>query len=299
MVKIPEVELAFSNACTASCFICSRTHGGSNDPFMSWETFQRAKEQLHNVDFRILQTGGDGDSFLNPIYIDALRELRAEFPKIQIVLYSNFALLTPDIADTLIDENLINNLYTRIDSLNPIIFRAATRLDMDTVFRNIDYFIENNNNIKFQINYSNIKSYRERCREVLGKEPFYWNNILEGAPFNEHWDIVNRFKHKNVKFEDIKRSLWAERNDPAIRPEPDLPCWRTYCFNSVCYVWTDGDVGICGYDDGQDAMIVGNIHESTIAEIWESDRRRQMVEHVTNRGIKEYPCINPKACLFY
>ena len=300
MIRIPEIELAFSNACTADCFICSKMHGGDNDPFMSWEVFQAAKKQLHDIEFDTIQTGGDGDSFLNPIYIDALRELRHEFPGVKIVLYSNLAMLDKEYAKILINEDLIDRLFTRIDTVIPDVFRASTGLDMETVFLNIDYFLSNNKSIEFQINYSNIKGYRDICRQILGKEPYYWNDTLESAPDNEYEKVRSWFTMiGKVTVENIKRSLWAERNDPAIKPEPYLPCKRTHCFENVCYIWTDGDVGICGYDDRQSDMIIGNILENTITEIWQSDRRRKMIEHVTGRGIKGYPCINPKACLFY
>jgi hypothetical protein len=102
-----------------------------------------------------------------------------------------------------------------------------------------------------------------------------------------------------LRFSNIRRTLWAERNDPEIKRDDESPCERTYCFENVCYVWTDGDVGICGYDDGQDAMIVGNVLDKTISEIWAGRRRRNMIDAVKARKIKGYPCINPKACLFY
>jgi hypothetical protein len=301
MTRIPEIELAFSNACTADCFVCSKTHGGTNEPFMSQAVFDAAVRQMHDIDFDTVQTGGDGDSFLNPIYLDALRTLRREFPGKRVVLYSNFALLTPEIADVLIGENLITDLFTRVDSVIGQAFTISTGLDMDAVFSNIDYFLSKNKAISFQINYSNIKKYRENCLSVLGKDPYQWDECLGWAPDDEWTAVCDRFTHGNYipRINEIRRSLWAERNNPAIKPEPDMPCQRTHCFENVCYVWTDGDVGICGYDDGQDAMIVGNVLETPIAEIWTSDRRRKMIEHVTNRGIKGYPCINPRACLFY
>jgi MoaA/NifB/PqqE/SkfB family radical SAM enzyme len=267
---------------------------------MSQQVFDAAIKHMREIDFDIVQTGGDGDAFLNPIYLDSLRRLRREFPKVRIDLYSNFALLTPDVADVLIEENIINRLYTRVDSVIDQAFAISTGLDMELVFSNIDYFLSKNKKIVFQINYSNIKGYRDNCRRVLGKEPYQWIEALDWVPSDEYEAVVRRFSNLGeVRFSNIKRTLWAERNDPAIKPELDMPCQRTYCFHDVCYVWPTGNIGICGYDDGQDAMIVGNVLEESIASIWSGERRNKMIEHVTNRRIKGYPCINPKACLFY
>lgn len=297
MLRIPEIELAFSNACTAACYICSPTHGGLANPTMPLSVFDACVQHMKNINFDIVQTGGDGDSFLNPIFIDSLRTLRKEFPRAKIVLYSNFELLTPERADVIIGENLLTDIYTRIDSLVPAISKACTGLDSETVFSNIDYFLSKNRKISFQINYSNIKEYYNKCVSVLGTTPFFWKEKLCDAPDDEYVAIMRRFA--NSKFSRITHSLWAERHNPALKAEPDMACERTYCFDNTCYVWPDGRVGICGYDDGQDSMIVGNVMDESIEEIWTCESRMGMIEKVRNRGIKGYPCVNPKCCLFY
>jgi MoaA/NifB/PqqE/SkfB family radical SAM enzyme len=97
----------------------------------------------------------------------------------------------------------------------------------------------------------------------------------------------------------IKRSLWAERHNPAVQYDGNAPCERTHLFDQVCYIWTNGDVGLCGYDDRQQDLICGNVYEDSIADIWQSDARKELIEKVRTRQIKGYPCVNPKLCLFY
>jgi hypothetical protein len=295
---IPEVELAFSNSCTACCYICSPVHGGQNEPFMSQQVFDKCVERLKEISFTTIQTGGDGESLLNPIYLNSLRTLRREFPECTIVLYNNFSILEPGVADQLIDEHLIDRLYTRIDSLNPVIAQRCTGLDFDNVSSNIDYFLSKNKRIYFQINYSNIQDYYNKCRNVLGIDPVYWDSLLFDAPNDEFEAIQKRFAGASM-FEKIKQSLWAERHNPNLKKEPDLKCGREYCFDSILYIWTDGDVGICGYDDGQDALIYGNIMKESIRELWHSKEKQNRIDMVHNRELKGYPCVNPKCCLFY
>lgn len=295
---IPEVELAFSNSCTASCYICSPVHGGDNEPFMSQQVFNKCVERLKEISFQMLQTGGDGESLLNPIYLDSLRTLRRTFPDCTIVLYNNFSILEPAIADQLIQEHLIDRLFTRIDSLNPAIARTCSGLDFNIVAANIDYFCSKNKRIYFQINYSNIQGYYNKCRSVLGIEPVNWHPMLFDAPADEFEAIQKRFP-KASKYDRIKQSLWAERHNPLLNSEPDMQCGREYCFDSTLYIWTDGDVGICGYDDGQDKLIYGNIMVNSIPELWYSPVKQRCIDTVHNRWLKEYPCINPKCCLFY
>jgi hypothetical protein len=299
--RILEIELAFSNACTASCFICSRAHGRGKWPFMSWDTFCKCIQQMGAIDFAVVQTGGDGDSFLNPIFIDALRVIRGVFPSVTVCLYSNFDLLTESIAEKLIQEQLITNLYTRIDSLDDKIFYASTGLSRKRIFENLSYFIAQNDNIEFVINYSCIPTYRTICNDVLGLSPQHWNPLLDSA-IDEYVPLKSYFESlpakRSVKVNRIARTLWAERSNPRIQPNPKAPCERTHLFSEVAYVWPDGAVGICGYDDGQDSLIIGNIHKETLSQLWTGETRKKRIQQVLNREIITYPCINPKACLF-
>jgi len=265
---------------------------------MSWKVFKKVVNDLKEIEFNTIQTGGDGDSFLNSIYIDALRELRKNFPKKKIVLYSNFVLFDKERADCIIEEHLLDEVYTRIDSLDPRISFECTGLQQAAVFDRIDYFMEHRRGIKFTINYASIARYKKNCMDVLGVAPMHWRPALEHAPADEYEAVKQRFAGADT-INDIPLSLWAERNNTAIKPEPDLPCERMYCFDSTCYIWTDGDLGICGYDDGQDALVYGNILEDSIADLWEGIDRQLCIDAVRQRKIRGYPCINPKACLFY
>lgn len=297
-MKIYEVELAFANACTADCYICSKKRGCNNDVFMSPDVFNKAVSELKKIDFEIMQTGGNGDSFLHLNFLDCLRVIRKEFPRVKVSLYSNFFLLFPHVADILIGENLIDLLSTRIDSVIADIFTAATGLDT-SVFDNIDYFLSKNKKINFSINYSNIQRYRDNCRKILNKEPYYWNEVLDTAPDDEFENVKSRFWNGKVKFNDIKRTFWAERNDPNIKPNPSAQCDRNYCFQNVLYIWPNGDVGVCGYDDEQSELIVGSVMNQNIEEIWNSQRRKNTIDDILNRRITGYPCIDPTMCKFW
>jgi hypothetical protein len=298
MIKIPEIELAFCNACTADCYMCSKVHGWHNEPLMSWDVFIAAFEQMQDVDFDIVQLGGDGDSFLNPIFIDSLRNLKIRFHHKKRVLYSSFALFKPEYIDVIVSEGLITHLCTRVDSLDKELYETATGLQQDAVFENIDYFIKKNRAIRFDINYASIPRYKAICKKVLNKEPYYWRPELDRA-VDEFEQVKKRFDHNKIgKVNDIAMSLWAERIDPAIE-KCQGNCERQYCFDSTMYIWTDGDVGICGYDDGQDALIYGNILKTPIKRLWASEEKQDVINRVRNGEVQGYPCVNPKACLFY
>ena len=103
---IGEIEINTCNICGADCFICARSHGAGNEPFMKPEVFSTLVSQLKDIKSDRYQTSGNGDCFLNPHYIEYLRILKREFPKVPRWCYTNFQTLDKGFADEIIAEQL-------------------------------------------------------------------------------------------------------------------------------------------------------------------------------------------------
>lgn len=294
MNNFREVEINFCNVCTANCFVCSKEHGSGNIRGMEIKVFQEIKKQLKDCQFDIIQTSGNGDAFLNNNYLSYIIELRESFPKKDIRFYSNFYLFNKEKTDYIIKNNLYNAIYTRIDTLKEDIFFKSTHLAQDIVFKNIKYFISKNINIKFTIMYLNLAKYFERCQVLLGKNPLYnpFNTAEIDRLKNEYDDIKKYFGNK-CEYMEIIPSLWAERKQ-ALKNEKVCP--KINLFNNIIWIHPDGNVSLCGYDDRQCDLTVGNIFENNLLEIWNSERRKELIRKIQNREIKEYPCINPLCC---
>ena len=144
-MRIPEVELNFSNICGANCFMCSKPHGCSNTQFMKPEVFDRLLTQLRDIEVGIFQTSGNGECLLNNWYIDYLRILKKNFPDTPRWCYNNFSLMDKKKTDSIIDEHLIDKMHTRVESLDSEIFSKSSRLNFNIVMENIKYFITKNN----------------------------------------------------------------------------------------------------------------------------------------------------------
>lgn len=301
-VNIEEIEFNFSNKCTANCFICAKPHGRGNTPMMLKEIFNEANQQLQNVEFSVIQTGGNGDAFLNPYFLQYLQVLRHNFPKAKIVFYSNFYLYDEATAKIIIGENLIDEQYTRIDTLNHEWFKLSVGLPLQVIIRNIKDFMRLNDCIDFHIGYSSIPQYFKKCRQLLGLKPQY-NPFTEeqlgsmGDEFNYIQTVLSSFPtRKPPTFYRINQSLWAEREREDLTTRPDLPCPKTGTFKRITWICPNGDISVCGYDDEQDKFIAGNILESTISDIWLSPKRLEIINMLESRKHTSYPCTNPNCC---
>lgn len=297
---IPEIELNFENSCLARCFMCSEPHGSGNIKRMPDKVFNEVAKQLKDVKFDEVQTSGNGDALLHPKYFNYLTWLRTEFPKAKIHFYSSFAMMTQERADKFIDGQLINKMFTRIDTLNSDIFYKSTKLSLERVLENIDYFIrKSNGKIQLSIGYSNIKTYFDLCNIVIGKRPLFWpfeNEDFESFK-DEYQNLQNRFQSNGVIVNKINQSLWAERTQAT--PDHGAQCPKLPIFKKVIWICPNGDVSVCGYDDKQSDMICGNIIEEHMLDIWHGERRKEILTQIQRREIIKYPCISPACCNMY
>jgi MoaA/NifB/PqqE/SkfB family radical SAM enzyme len=306
LVRIEEIELNFCNVCTGNCYLCAKAHGRGNVPMMSAEVFSRVVEQLQDIDFDTIQTSGNGDCFLNPHFMQFLRTLRSEFPDAKMVNYSNFALYTPERTDEVIGERLLDEQFTRIDSMDPDVFTRSAGFNAKTIFRNLTYFIRHNERITLSIGYSSIPQYYRKCRKLLGKLPAHGVfDLDEVEDMPDEYDAITRWCDSLKPFVPIavtriNQSLWAEREDPRTPLDPDSVCpkYQVGLFDRICWICPNGTISVCGYDDEQSRFIAGNITEEPLAKIWTGTRRQEALQAIATREWKHYPC-NPRCCRQY
>jgi hypothetical protein len=296
---IEEIELNVSNVCTAECVICSRPHGCGNSPFMEEPVFEEMIKQLHDVKFKLVQTSGNGEAFLNPHYLDYVETLKTEFPHAPRWTYNNFSLLDKERANRIILDKLFDKVHVRIDSLHKWIFERNSNLNQDRVFENLEYFLSVNTRIPVVILYNDIKKYYKKCISWLGKRPsrdFFTDEELQQVP-DEADQIKKHFQQfTNVPLTvcTIGHSLWGER----MRAPKDTttPCPKFNVISKVTWVCPNADVSVCCYDDNQRDFVAGNIMEDHILDIFYGEKRKETLRKIKNREITDYPCTNPKCC---
>lgn len=296
---IEEIEVNVSNICGAECIICSRPHGCGNKPFMERPVFNEMVKQLRDVKFKLVQTSGNGEAFLNPHYLDYVETLKIDFPHAPRWTYNNFSLLDRERANRIILDKLFDKVHVRIDSLHPWIFERNSNLNQETVFENLKYFLSVNTRIPVVILYNDIKKYYKKCISWLGKRPkrdFFTDDELKVVP-DEAGNIKQYFqRYSNVPITvcTIGHSLWGERLYAA--KDTKTPCPKFNVISKVTWVCPDGSLETCCYSDRQRDFVVGNIMNSHILDLFYSDERKEILRKIKNREITDYPCIDPKCC---
>jgi radical SAM protein with 4Fe4S-binding SPASM domain len=301
MVRIPIIETHWSNKCTGDCVICSKAHGGDSQALAGHDYADALIENLRRVDFDQIQVGGDGDSFLNEYFIPGLRKLRKAFPDKVICLYSNCSRMVPPISDILVKEKLLHQLQVRVDTINPDLYFQSTRLHFYKLEENLSYFLKINDFTQVTIIYFPLYKYEEHCKLYLNKQHgTHFKRINKTLLQDEYRRVVNYFL--NMPRKDLNRldyrlsgiCLWGERSD--IPHTPGVCTQLEAAFKNQIYIYPNGNIGLCPYDDGQDTFILGNMYHDWIDEVWEGERRKKFIQYIREGKMEEYPCINPVAC---
>lgn len=303
-MKIPEIELNFSNVCWASCYICSKPHGSGNYPFMTDEVFNVLIDQLKDIDTDQVQTSGNGECWLHPKFYEYIKRLKKIYPDKPMWNYNNFSMMNKERCDLVIKEKLFDKIHVRIDSINPIIQEKTQRINPHIQLENIKYFLENNDCISFVILYSDIKQYFKKCHRIIGKQPQYNPFIKEDWAYihdeeQEVYSAFSRFAKDKSLFSvcRINQSLWAERDQALI--DKDIVCPKLSVIKNVCWVSPNGDIQVCCYDDRQKNFTCGNILDDHIWDIWTGTWRQQILKEIENKVYNgKYPCTNPQCCSF-
>jgi hypothetical protein len=307
---IQEIELNVSNSCLAECIMCSEPHGCDNEEIMQPKIFDIFIKQLKDISFDIIQTSGDGETFLNPHYLDYIRQLKKEFPNVPRWIYNNCSMLTKERADIIINEDLFNKFHTRIDSMHDWIFTKSSLLVRETVFKNLEYFLSINKKMPIVILYNNIKDYYNQVKNRLKTRPIrdrFTDEELDQVE-NEEKVIKDHF----IKFlknpsllgmARINHGLWGERYRNDVQHDPKYPCPKINVIQKVCWIYPNGNIGICCYEDRQSPeWSLGNIQEKHILDIFYSEKRLAIIEKLKNleheNPYSDYPCISPKLCGF-
>ena len=279
------IENHFCNICTGDCVVCSKAHGGWNPWTMTREVWEATLADIEaSGQSPVMQLGGDGDALLHNEFLPWVTELRDRLPKCHRCLYTNAYSLDGDTARRIEGGRLLHEVQIRIDSLAPETYEQSTALPLDVVRANIERFARINKHARLCIIYFPLYLYRQAVQRILGKEPTYAGRVE--AELRDEWADVRAWADNiGVESRVTGLSLWAERTDCrwSDMPCPRLPENKPGDMRRQLFVYPSGNLGICGYDDQQEHLLIGNILKDRIADVWFGDRMNQQIERVRRK----------------
>jgi len=263
----------------------------------------------HNV--RMLQVGENGDAFLNKDLIDILRYVRSRLPGIEVLLFTNFHGFTPDKAEIILGERLIQGFRCNIDSSSKQGYYLAKKMDLDVVSGNLRSFFEIrsrlNSEAPIHIGVLNPGRYIREVMRYFGSCPAKLKSGLRDAAKDDFHEVKKQWKRYLGPQDTISRQsifFWAEREKAATLKldYAKFSCPNLEAVKSQAYIAPDGTWYACCLDSDNE-LALGNVSGSGIEAIYESKQRADLIKMLENKEFARIkgPCRTVDCCqkIFY
>ncbi|KAB2805345.1 radical SAM protein [Phaeocystidibacter luteus] len=272
--SIREINLEFASACNLRCKFCALDHNKPKQN-MSLLVLRRFLDQwlvdfrFHHVEKINLYNGGE--TLLHPKRIEMLRIIKEyrqialkhdlKFPKISML--TNGMLLRPTLADTILNEELVDEIGFSLDGGTP------------------EEFEDLRVNAKWAPFYKNVGHLATRIREEKLPVRLYGITIVpEPKPLTKAW-MHPEFQQLSMLFDhhELRRLHdWGGEIELDDKPKAQKSRGCDLLLRQLVLL-PNGDVTVC-CNDLNSKGVVGNLWEKSLWEIYNSAERRKYLEFI-------------------
>ncbi len=266
----PIVIVAVTNVCDMACIHCAhpviKRDPGYRATFMPPEIHTRLVEETRDYRDRlwVFRYAADGESVLNPHFLDMVEETKAAGIG-PVDLTTNAMALTDEKMRRLL-EAPIDVIDVSLDAFSKEAYeKIRKRGKFDVVTANLKRLIELRDELRSPTKImTSIIRQKEALDEVEAFRSF-WGQYVD--------EVLVRGLNTDLGIVNVSETYFDE--DKARWPCPQF--WKRVTINQ------HGDVRFC-VEDWRNRGIVGNIMETPIAEMWQSETYEKLRElHATGR----------------
>ncbi|MBN1385105.1 MAG: radical SAM protein [Elusimicrobia bacterium] len=312
---LTSINLSLSSTCSANCIYCPGDRGkNAKQKHMSLELAKKIVDEICSQYFKEkhkierFEIGENGDAFLNKDVIKILRYVKSKLPEVKIEVYTNFLHLTKEKTVIILSENLIDRFHCNIDGSNSENYFYVKRADYKTFEENLIDFLEIrkqlNNKTPLFIHVLTLRSYINTVRYHLGTWPIKLKDKKlrhikdDFAVIKRNWEkLIDSDKDRITRVLDI--FLWAERDNVDYKKIDfrRYSCSQLGRIRHEAFISAGGTWYACCYDS-KNELVLGNVNESGIDEIYESRQRKEMIQLLENKEFQAVggPCKTVNCC---
>lgn len=310
---LTSINLSLSSLCNGSCIFCPNDKGKhSVQKIMTFETAKQiideiAESELIKTVNQIL-VSENGDPLTNPDMIKILRYIKSKLPNISVSLFSNFQLMTQEIAYPLLNEKLIRSVFVNIDSINEKYYKELKGLNLQIVLKNLKNFITVRNSICSSLSVGVIIiPLQKYIQETINRLQFApkklsAENIINYKEIENDGETTKEYIKKDFPLQSNDSitissvMLWAERESVTSEHKKGK-CININRVMKEAFISPDGDWYICCFDSAHNIKF-GNVIEKSIMEIENSEKREKIIKLLKEEKFEEigYPCTTSICC---
>jgi radical SAM protein with 4Fe4S-binding SPASM domain len=248
-----------SNICNLRCSMCFQTDEAlpvvktTKVPHMSMETFTRIVDECAKYRLPALKLNWRGEPMLNKNFIEMLRYAKIK-GILEVTSLTNGTLMDESKSRDIVDAKM-DQLVISIDGFTKATYeKVRVGADYDVVFKNL----------------KNLLRIRGKRRK-----PFIRLQYTE-SEINRH-ETEEFYQYWHGKVDEITISYCQDFGSPEKNDAIEVPVYEFACKQPFqrLIIMTDGSVTVCATDI-MGYNIIGNVHETSLKELWDSANAREI-----------------------
>lgn len=286
-----------TNVCNHRCPMCNGAPGEleADRSSLPFEMLEKLAADCKTLGVKAVSFGGGGDASCHPRAAEVIRLFHAN--GIETSLFTNAQRLTDELQAAVVD--CCSWVRISLDADGPEMFNATHGMDA----RDWEKVLANVRNVvalraakgspivigtSFLIGshtksgiYGAASVARELGVDYIRMRPFFtWNGDLPFAVAEAEEVLAELDRARALSTDNFvvsyprARTEWVQERAPKINYE------KCRIHHFITEVNADGGVHLCCHTKYKDKYRLGSLHENSLLEIWESDRRKQVYENI-------------------
>lgn len=265
------LQIEPTNFCNVDCICCPTQRSSRKKGFMDLDLFTQIIDQASELKIKLILLYLHGEPLLHPKIVDMVKYVKSK--NMAVHLCTNGMRFDDRIAEGILGAGTNYSDYVgfSILGLTKDTYESIMRRSkLDQVIGNIAYFTEARKKAKQNGPVIEVKFYRlkENLAEVNQFMTFWHGKV-------DHVRLGGNISYSFAEYKNYETSI----------PPRTKTCKQIW--ERMTIMW-NGDVSICVKDvDGE--MVVGNLRENSIAEIFQCDTLKTIREIHRKKQFDQYP----------
>lgn len=294
-----EIEISPSGACNHRCIFCAVDYIGYQPNFLDKNIILRDISRMSKKGLKSVICSGEGEPLLNKDMPDIANSIKA--CGIDVAMSSNGALFTKEIASDCLEAfTWIRFSVASMEERSYDKIQRGKFGDLDRVRTNLGEAVKIKKDRKLKTtlgvqclllpdNMSQLPDMAKQLREI-------GVDYLTVKPYSQHLHSKNTFQIDYEAMLELEQELkqYVTHNFAiyfranSMKKMHHEKCYKKcYGLPFMTHIDAKGNVWPCVAHIGAEEFCYGNIYEQTFEEIWEGERRRQIIDKLNSLEINK------------
>lgn len=294
-----EIEISPSGACNHRCVFCAVDYIGYQPNFLDRSTIMRDISTMGKKGLKSVICSGEGEPLLNTEMPNIANEIKA--CGVDVAMSTNGALFTKEkVKECLAAFTWVRYSVASMEESSYEKIQRGKKGDLERVKTNLEEAVKVKRDQKLKTtlgvqcllmpdNMSQLPDMVKQLRKI-------GVDYITVKPYSQHLHSENTFEIDYEQMLELEQELKQYETDGfavyfranAMKKMHHEKCYKQ-CLGLpfMTHIDAKGNVWPCIAHIGTEEFCYGNIYEQTFEEIWEGNRRQQIIQKMTNLDINK------------